>query len=513
MKSILTYLILTISINGFSQQNLQPIHSFYKDQTFANKLSLPYNNGSFFPISEGEYNLMPAINDSTKQYYTITETLFKKHLLEFKGKDYYVTISPVLDISTGKDIEDTIQRRMFQNTRGILIEVDLLDNFSFSTSFYENQSRVPTYESDYYNQIGELYPAGDSLYHTQNAVIPGGARTKIFSNDGYDYAYAIGSMSYTPSKSIRLSAGNNSQFVGDGHRSILLSDNSIIAPYYRVDWAINDKFNFVFMRSRLLNLLRRPSSGSVEAYYESKGYSVNYLTYKPTEWANISLFEGSIWNRGDSITSTNSHPLYYNPIPIISGLILNNKNEVSSLLGINTGVQLTSNHRIYGQVAINNFDTDKIAFQLGYRGYRFFGLNDLMLQVEYNNVPNEFYSNTNPRMNYVHYNLPLAHTKGNGFQEFILRGNYEYKRIYLDFKAVYYITENYSSSSLLPIYNSPNTTSEKSLITTTEAGYRFNRKLNLCLFGAATIRKTNTANTNFFNIGIRTALINHYKDF
>lgn len=513
MKFILTYLILTVSISGFSQQNLQPIHSFYKDQVFANKLSLPYNNGSFFPLSEGEYDLMPAIIDSSKQYYDITEILFQKHMLEFKGKDYFVTISPVFDFSYGKDLEDTLQRTMFQNTRGIVIEVDLFKNFSFSTSLYENQSRVPFYESSYYNQLGELYPGTDSSYHTQNAVIPGGARTKVFSGDGFDYAYSIGTMSYTPFKNIRISAGNNSQFVGDGHRSILLSDNSIIAPYYRVDWSINNKFSFVYLRSRLLNLLRRPASGSVEAYYESKGYSVNYFTYKPTEWANISLFEGSIWNRGDSITSTNSHPLYYNPIPVVSGLILKDKNEVSTLLGINTGIQLKNNHRAYGQVAINNFKTDKIAFQLGYRGYRFFGLNDLMFQVEYNNVPNEFYSNTNPRMNYVHYNLPLAHTKGNGFQEFIFRGNYEYKRVYLDISSVYYITDNYSPASLLPIYDTPSTSSENILNTTVEAGYRFNRKLNLCLFGAATLRNTDAENTSFFNFGLRTALINHYKDF
>lgn len=513
MKFLLTYLLIFVSFASFGQQNLQSIHSFYKDQIFANKLSQSYNNGSFFPVSEGEYNLIPAINDSTKQYYDFTEILFKKHLLEFKGKDYFVTISPVFDFSIGKDLEDSLDRRMFQNTRGILIEVDLFKNFSFATSFYENQSRVPYYESNYYNSLGELYPGGDSLYHTQNAVIPGGGRTKIFKEDGYDYAYAVGSMSYAPVKQLRITAGNNAQFIGDGHRSLLLSDNSYSAPYFRVDWAISEKFSFTYMRAKLLNLLRKPTSSSVESYYEAKGYSVNYLTYKPTSWANISLFEGGIWNRGDSITSTFSNPLYYNPIPILSGAILNGKNEVATLLGLNTGVQLNQNHRVYGQVAMNNFNTDQVSFQLGYRGYRFFGLNDFMVQLEYNNIPAGFYQNENPRMNYVHYNLPLAHTKGNGFQEFILRTNYEYKRMYAELSTIFYATKDFAPTALLPIYDNPTLTSESILNTTVEVGYRFNRKLNFSIFANSTIRIDNSSNTTFFNVGMRTGLINHYKDF
>ena len=498
------------------QQNLIPIHSFYKDHLFANKTEASYNGGSFFPVNESEYDLISAINDSTKQYYDFTHTLFQKYLFEIRGDDYYLKISPAIDFSMGQDLNDTISRRLFQNTRGVHVEGTLFSNFSFSTALYENQGRYVNYETAYYASLGELYPGSDSTYAPHNAVIPGGGRTKPFKGDGFDYAYAVGYFVYAPFKFLSVTAGNNAQFVGDGHRSILLSDNSYSAPYFRVDWKISPKFSFSYMRSRHMNLLRRPASGSVESYYEAKGYSVNYFTYKPIDKISISLFESGEWSRGDSITSKNSHPLYYNPVPFLSGLALQGKNEVVSLLGLNLSYQVANHHRLYGQVAINDFDTKKAGFQLGYRGYNYFGLKDFMLQVEYNNVANRMYENDNRRLNSVHYNLPLAHVKGNGFQEFVLRTNYEIKRVYAEVTAVYYLLSNYSSTALLPYHVAQTPSTNTVMFTSVELGYRFNRKMNFSVFGNWTYRTIDDPNmltANHFNIGIRTGFINHYKDF
>src|SRR5690606_22040970 len=146
------------------------------------------------------------IADTSKQYTEFTYRLFQKHLFEIKGDNYYLTISPVFDFSLGKDIADTASRRLFQNTRGFHVEGDFFKNFSFSTSFYENQSRNAAYQSDYYRSIGERYVnAADSTYFSAFAVVPGSARTKDFKGDGFDYAYAIGSIVYQPWKVLTLS--------------------------------------------------------------------------------------------------------------------------------------------------------------------------------------------------------------------------------------------------------------------------------------------------------------------
>ena len=516
MKALYSIFFCWFGLISFGQQSLIPIHSFYKDQLFSNKLSKPYNEGSFFPVRESVYNLLPAINDSSKQYYDATHILFQKHLIEITGDDYYLTIDPAIEFSMGKNMDDTVSRKLFQNTRGVHVEGDLFKNFSFSTTLYENQARFNLYESNYYTSSGELYPRPDSTYLTQNAVIPGGGRTKPFKGDGFDYASAVGYFVYAPFNNLAVSIGNNMQFIGDGHRSLLLSDNSFNAPYFRTDWAIHSKFSFVYLRSRHLNLMRRPAFGAAESYYESKGYSVNYFTYKPTEKISVSLFESGNWNRGDSITSRSVLPLFYNPIPFVSGLALKNKNENISLLGLNLSYQLSKNHRVYGQFALNDYDSKKSAFQLGYRGYNYFGIGDFMLQTEYNSVANGAYETQNRRLNNIHFNLPVTHVKGNGFQEFLIRSNFEYKRAYIDLTFVYYLTNNYSASSLLPVYDEMPTTSNSILYTNAEVGYRFNRKMNLMLFANWTYRTESNSTitgTNSLQVGLKTGFINHYKDF
>ncbi len=513
----LLFLIGCLSLGIYtSAQQLLPLHSFYKDQVFANKLDKSLNNGSFFPINELDYNLISAINDSSKQYYDFTYILFQKHLIEVKGEDYTLSIDPILDMSLGKNLSDTVSRKLFQNTKGVRIQATLFKNFAFSASIYENQARFNPYENQYYSAIGELYPQADSTYLTQNAVVPGGGRTKPFKGDAFDYAAAVGYFVYSPVKNVQITAGNNTQFIGDGYRSVLLSDNSFFAPYFRIDWQFHPKFSFSYLRSKHLNLMRRMVSSSVEVNYEQKGYSVNYFTYKPNEKLNISLFESGNWNRGDSLSSRAAHPLFYNPVPFVSGLALKNKNEVVSLLGLNIGFQLAKNHRVYGQVAMNDFNSSKLAGQIGYRGYNYFGIGDFMLQVEYNYVAQETYEADNRRLNNVHFNLPVAHIKGNGFQEFLIRTNYEYKRMYVDVLATYYMLSNYSNESLLPVYESFARNSNQIFYSSVELGYRFNRKMNLMIFGNWTYRtETNSTllGTNSFQVGIRTGFMNQYKGF
>lgn len=517
-KSIsLIYLFFFIGINlVHSQQNFNPLNHFYKDHLYqTNNRLAGYTGNSFFPCTEDEYDLGFKIADTSKQFNTFSYILFQKHLLEFKGDNYYLTISPVFDFTLSKDLADTSNRRFFQNTRGFHIEGDLFKNFSFSTSLYENQSRNPNYQSSYYSQLGELYVNYvDSSYQTQNAVIPGAGRTKPFKGDGFDYAYAVGSIIYKPFRVLTLSAGNNPHFIGDGYRSMLLSDNSYSAPYFQANYRLWPKWEFVYLRSKLLNLTRKPASTSVEAYYQPKGYAVNYLSFKATSTLTISLFEGTIYSRGDSVSSHPVNALYYNPVPLVSSFLLKNT-EATSLLGLNIGYTPLNNWRLYGQFAYNH-STSGVAGQIGTRFSGPFKISNLFIQLEANYASNDAYSSSIARLNYSQYNLPLAHTKGQGFVEGVFRINYEWKRMYVDLKTIYYSLSNYSSRSLLPINQSMITSNSSVLHNQLEVGYRFNRKMNFTAFASWIIRQDSSPAsqlTNFLSVGIKTGLTNHYTDF
>jgi len=506
--------ILAIS-TCFGQQNSLFMHHFYRDHYFRLATENKWSNTGYFPVAESQAPLNQLIRDSSKQYNSFTEVLFKKHLFEAKGKDYYVTISPAADLQLGKDLSDTNERRLFQNTRGIAVEVDLFTKFSFFTSFFENQARYSSYQTAHYQAAGELYPnQSNGQYSLQNASIPSSGRTKPFGNDGFDYAYAMGNMVYQPCYFLTISAGNTPQFVGHGYRSLLLSDNTAPAPFIHLNATFLSKFEIDVSRSRLMNLIRKPVSTSVEAYYESKALSTFYFTYKPTSNVRISLFEGMVWSKGDSIVSKRVHPLFYAPLPMLGELVLDQE-EVNSIQGLNVSWQL-KNHHLYGQWAIGRLSFRHQAWQLGYRGFGLFGLKNWMVQLEYNHVGKGMYTSENERLNYSHFNHALAHVKGNGFDEFILRSTFEYKRMYGEIKSVFYHLNEYKNGALLPVQRTESLTNGSLFNNSLELGYRANRRMNLCVFVNWTLRNEATDVKKFNNLvflGLRTGIFNQYTDF
>lgn len=514
---VLLFLVHVIPLFAISQQNNIPLNHFFKDRMYYHSSKLSgYNGNSFFPATEDDYNLQAKIEDSSKQYYIFTEHLFRKHFLEFKGKNYFLTISPVFNFALGKDFSDTSSQRLFQNTRGFYIEGDLFKNFSFSTSFYENQSRNPNYQMNYFSSIGELYVNHkDSTYYSQNAVVPGLGRTKPFKVGAFDYAFAQGDVIYKPFKVLTLSAGNTRKFVGDGYRSLLLSDNSFSSPFFQIDYHFHPRWRFTYYRTRLQNLMRKPASTTVEAYYGTKGYAVNYLSFDITEKITLSLFEGTIYSKGDSIVSKRVSAWYYNPVPLVGTFVMDEQ-EANSIIGLNVGATLGSKIRLYGQYAMNPHRSAYGA-QLGVRLMELGDVKNLFLQLEGNYTTNNLYRSTNPRLNYSHFNLPLAHTKGEGFSEVLLRTSYEIKRAYIDLKTIYYHLNQYSSTSHLPLYSLGLKNNGSVFYSNVEIGYRFNRKMNFSVFVNYLYRNATVGGLNLQNnvvgIGLKTGIINSYTDF
>ena len=172
-------------INVSSQHNLISTHSFYRDKLFETSRTESYNGNSFLPLTEANYDLQKHLKDTSIFYYDFAVTVFKKQLVEIKTEDCFLTISPTFNFSLGRDLKEENPRNLFQNTRGFIIEGDIAKNFSFATTFYENQARFSNYESDFISSHGEFYFNGNGLnYNMQNGVIPGSTRTKEFKKDG-----------------------------------------------------------------------------------------------------------------------------------------------------------------------------------------------------------------------------------------------------------------------------------------------------------------------------------------
>lgn len=499
---------------AFGQQTFVHNSDYYKDRTL-NYTDRFFQDG-IYPKNLSEFNLITAINDSSKQYYTVTEVLFKKHLFEIKGDGFSINISPIISWSYGRDLADTMDRNLFRNTRGVYVDGTLGKNFSFSSEFHENQARYAHYQSDFYAQHGELYPNTQG-YYQQNAVVPGEARTKPFKDDGFDYAFATGYIAYRPHKNVLLTGGNSSFSIGEGYRTMLYSSNHGYTPGIRIDWKISNVIKFMHVRSRHLNLLRRVATGSAESYYEPKSFVLNYLTYQPINGLGISLFEGNQWSRGDSIVSTYAPAASFIPIPFVQQFMEPDRAKRNSIFGLSITYSGFKSQSIYGQLVFDDLAFDNSAFQLGYKIANPFGIDQFFFQAEYNYAPSGFYENpTNARLNYTNYNMPIAHILGNNFSEFLVRSNYEWKRAYGELLLTYSDRGAQSHTPLLP-FSSVQSSDQRTFVflSSIELGYRFNRKMNLCAFGQLLIRTDNTKDlpTSIVSVGLKTAIKNQVTLF
>jgi len=524
---------------GRTQQQFYPIQDFYKDRLynwhFSHKkdslekgwavTTFRYNGASFFPETESQTMSLKSLNLDTKDRKWVGRKVFQEHFFEIKGKDYYITIDPIMDFSMGRNLRDTATVNYFQNTRGFEVRGDILGNISFFSNFRENQQRFVDYQSDYIAAHGEYYPT-PSGYVQQNGSVPGAARTKPFKVDGYDFAFVTGAITYRPIKQIGLSLGNNMHFVGSGYRSILLSDHAANAPYFRVSYAINKKLSGEVIYSQHLNLLRTEiQTVDTERQYEKKGFTVHYFTYKPINVISISVFESTVWDRGDSLELRRVHGMYYNPVPIVNSTVLGTKgNRTNSMLGLNLLATLPLNFHLYGQLAIDDFTKIDPAYQFGFRWSQPFNVRDLFIQGEYNVVPSGFYGHPNSRLNFIHNNLPLVHPFGSGFSEIVGRISYEWKRIALSSKTNLYstthdpITNQYGDQLyVIPVASSGNVEKGRIIIQQIDLMYRFNRMNNMQIFATVlyrTSRFPNQVNDTFYvGFGLRTQLSNHYYDF
>ena len=491
-----------------------PLKSFLPVQRFSKitKASMLYYKGDSI-IKSFEPQTLPI-----KQFFTSNARENQVNYLFFtRGKKYTLGISPVVNFSMGKDLKAFTKENLFRNTRGFMVEGTLLDKVSFSTSFHENQARFSSYENNYVRSHGEFYPTSNGNYQMQNAVVPGGARTKPFYINGYDFAFAQGYVSYRPNKYLTLTTGNNPQFVGLGYRSLLLSDNSYGAPYIRADVWLNSKWSFNYYRARHLNLVRQTDYSTVEAYYTPKVFASTYISYKPKPQIEISLFEGSVWLK-DQTKNGRTHGLSYNPIPFLASLASDTMVYSVNGLNLNYNIQFKKAAFIlYGQLAIGNLNMDQHAIQIGVRQlYGDIKKFSIKTQLEYNYVSTEMYQSKNRSLSYSHYNLPIAHVNSNAFNEFVLRSNMEYKSFYFDYKGIVYLLKDKEDGSLLQIDLNNTSYSGTIVHNWVELGYLINRQSQLKVFSRFGVR-TQTGDIDrenmIFSFGLKTGFINQYNDY
>lgn len=471
-----------------------------------------------FPMQNADIQFYEQSKDTSIRFSSVGHYLFHRELIQRTDSTAKLWITPLFDLSISKESRDTSGNKI-QNTRGVRAEGAFGDKFFFTTSFYENQAKLPSYQQAFVNGKGELYPdLTKKSYYQSNAVIPGAGRTKPFKVSGFDYAYAIGNISFFPTKKWGIHWGNQPVFVGAGHRSLIWSDNAPAFMNNRTTFQPNKRWYFQSIHGRGFNLMRRAIYTSVEANYEPKLFNISSVYYKPISNLSIGLTETSVWYRGDSVKSSAVPAAFFIPLPI-AGLTQQaiDHQKVSTLLGLDFSLKIGTNW-FYGQLARQLSNKPNGAVQLGCRLFPLKKFPRWMAQLEWNYSAKNTSHGSIARLNFNHFNLPVAHPLGDNFNEFLIRTHVELFKYWSFDYQLNIITHSVTSPNyLLSVPDPKFIFYQNSINQYIELAYTMNRQIGLSIFAGVRYRYANVFGPdyerNWITAGFRTSLNNHYFDF
>lgn len=533
MKKIITLFQFCFSLVAFSQQTTIPHNhaNYYGFETELNKPGVDFHT-SIRPFIEAEVRQFVNYDSLSRFGYTdkkfsktmVGKKLLKQYFFQTKGADYFLELSPLFDLQYGKDFSNSTSLSV--NTRGVQVSGDIGKKLSFYSSFYENQAKFP----DYINE-----------YVKEKEVVPGQGRIKAFKGSGFDFSQAFGYISYTPVKQFNIQLGHGKNFIGDGYRSLLLSDFAYSYPFL--------KLTTTFWKIRYVNLFTSFQSNVTQtdnlASYPRKYGSFQYLDITILKRIQFGLFEGIIWQSSDSTGKHGVGINYINPVIFYRSIASSLNATNNAVIGANLKIKALKQTQIYGQVVIDDLDfkkakeasgyfSQKYGYQIGVKSFNVFGLKNLYVQAEYNQVRPYVYSHNKPLQSYSHYNEPLAHPLGANFREAIGILGYRWKDISAELKFNYAVygadtgMYSYGKNIFISDYNAVNgiysfgNNIGQGIKTTLfyaqfRVSYLINPKTNWNIFIEYTYRKQSTdyaEHTNsMFNIGMRTSLRNLYYDF
>lgn len=536
------------------------VYKKFQNLQFTSNLSIPLSH-SYYSQFDAAMNQVGANNHTVSKPYTYAEVskyfnleeanerlmknktswfgkkIWNENMVEIQGEDYWFTMNPIFDLQLGKS-DPSQASYTYVNTRGLQARGGLGKQLNFTTTIYESQGRF----ADYFNRYAEsLAPAGGNP-----AIIPGIGIAKEFKTDSYDFPLAEANLTFAPSKFFDLQLGYGRNFLGDGYRSLLMSDGASPYPFFKINttfWKIKYTNTYMWMKD-----VR--DAVTIDRTYATKYVANHYLSWNITKKFNLGFFESVVWsnqnNRGFDASFVNPI-IFYRAVEFASS-----SRSGNALLGLTGKYKWNNQINFYGQFLLDEFSLgdvkagekswkNKFGYQLGAKYYNAFKVKNLLLQAEYNHVRPYVYSHSDVLTNYGHNNQSLGHQWGGNFREFIGIARYNYGRYFADAKItvgkrgldfsdtglnsnyggnIYrdYDEERFADTGVT--VGQGNKTNI--FIADLQAGYLVNPATNLKLFGSLIYRNfdpsTDTItdfkeSTTWFSVGLRCDIFNWYLDY
>ncbi len=334
-----------------------------------------------------------------------------------------VRINPVLNLEVGK--ETGLEDFRYLNTRGAELRGRIDRKVAFYLYASENQGRFMQYVQD--------------RWRSQNQVMPGEGRGKPINDDtlffgggGIDFFSVRGYIEFPVTRHIDVQFGQDKNFIGDGYRSLVLSDEG-------------KDYLFLKLKTRVWKLEYQNIFAELADYREEnikdspirkKFLAFHRLGLNIGKSANIGLFESVVFGPVDSTGRTGFDFYYLNPIIFYRAVEFNLGSLDNVMIGADWKYNFLKSGQFYGQFLLDEFNfskiregngwwANKIGMQAGLKYIDAFGLSNLDLQGEFNTVSPYTYGHFEPISSYSHFAQPLAHPLGANFREGIAIVRYQ----------------------------------------------------------------------------------------
>ena len=377
----------------------------YRDWTDLNLTSVDESNMRSLLMNNSEW--VTGSKEDFHSTYPVLKALYKTkpNLLEVNVKDFFLAVNPVINIYQA--IEPGFDQTIFFNSRGITARGKIANKIGFSTTITDNQERGPQF---FQNQINKF------------RAVPGNGFYKSFKKTGVDYFDGRGYLTFNATKYIDVQFGYDKNFIGNGYRSVFLSDWGNSYLFLKLNTRIW-KLNYENLFMELMPQFTRSSVR--DELLDRKYAAMHHLSMNVNHWLNVGLFESVVFARRNHFDFQ-----YLNPIIFLRHVEGTIGSPDKAHVGIDVKANVAHRLQFYSQFLLdefllhefvrhNGYWANKWAFQGGMKYVDAFNIKNLDLQFETNIVRPYTYSHNDSLTDYTHYNQPLAHPLGANFKELI----------------------------------------------------------------------------------------------
>jgi hypothetical protein len=395
--------------SALSFQHLKP----YERKAWVNFLE-SVQTDSFSRVDA--YNIQDALMNN-QEWVTGSKESFKSRKPWFKTfyksksdfalvdvKDFFLSVNPVFQFNLAKDSDS--DETVFLNSKGARARGLIAKKIGFDFYLTDNQERPPMFVRNWEDSF---------------RAVPGAGFYKSFKKTAYDYFDARGSIYFNVTKYINVQFGYDKNFIGNGYRSVYLSDfanNYLFLKLNTRIWKLN--YQNLFME-----LVPEEPVNSGNKLLDKKYAAMHHLSWQATKWLNIGLFESVIFGRENHFEFS-----YLIPVIFLRSIEQQNGSFDNANVGLDIKANILKRVQLYSQLLFDEFKLsevkggegwwgNKYALQLGGKYIDALGIKNLDLQGEVNLARPFTYSHKDSIANYTHYNQPLAHPRGANFYEIV----------------------------------------------------------------------------------------------